>query len=113
MGLKKMEINVGELEFKLIEGIPLWAAFKPEVAEKEGILYVRNKDSGVVYRHLNNGDLECVSCGSEILGARVAHPVHNGPFPLSGSGQCRYEDVPYCPKCEKKPNGHGSFIKRG
>lgn len=51
------------------------------------------------------------SCGETILGARVAHPIHDGLFPLSGSGKCKYETVPYCPKCEEKPDFHGSPIK--
>ena len=50
------------------------------------------------------------SCGTEILGKEVAHPIWDGPFPLSGSGQCNYETVPYCPKCETEPNYHGAPI---
>lgn len=46
-------------------------------------------------------------CGTEIKGARVAHPIHDGPFPLSGSGRCHYETVPFCPKCETEPSFHG------
>lgn len=56
---------------------------------------------GLGYKH---------QCGTEIQGARVAHPIHDGPFPLSGSGRCHYETVPFCPKCEKEPNFHGSPI---
>jgi len=50
------------------------------------------------------------SCGTEIMGAEVAHPIWDGPFPCSGSGQCHYETVPYCPKCEEKPSYSGSPI---
>lgn len=69
--------------------------------------------------HLNEGggkyincgdDFVCRDCGSDIMGARVAHPIHDGPFPLSGSGRCEYETVPYCPECDDKPNFHGSPI---
>jgi len=46
-------------------------------------------------------------CGTEIKGASVAHPIHDGPFPLSGGGECHYETVPFCPTCETEPNYHG------
>lgn len=58
------------------------------------------------------GDL-CDKCGTPLEVTRVAHPIHDGPFPLSGSGKCEYEMVPYCPKCETKPSFHGAAIKRG
>src|SRR3989338_9544490 len=104
--------QVEKLEFKVIENIPSWAAFKPEIAKKDGIEYHRKRGSEIVYKCSDDG-FECMSCGSEILAARVAHPIHDGPFPLSGSGRCEYEQVPYCPKCEEKPNYHGSFITVG
>lgn len=59
---------------------------------------------GVGYTH---------SCGEEIKGFIVAHPIHDGPFPLSGSGRCSYQTVPYCPKCEQEPSFHGSPINVG
>lgn len=49
-------------------------------------------------------------CGTAIMGAKVAHPIWDGPFACSGSGQCHYETVPYCPKCEVEPNFHGAPI---
>lgn len=49
-------------------------------------------------------------CGETIMAAQVAHPIWDGPFPMSGSGQCHYETVPYCPKCETKPSFHGAPI---
>ncbi|KKN02647.1 hypothetical protein LCGC14_1115570 [marine sediment metagenome] len=49
-------------------------------------------------------------CGTEIKGAEVAHPIHDGPFALSGGGQVHYETVPFCPKCETEPNYHGAPI---
>ena len=59
-----------------------------------------------------NGDYHCRDCQEVIMGATVAHSIHDGFFPLSGSGKCEYETVPYCPKCESKPNYHGSPIQR-
>lgn len=49
-------------------------------------------------------------CGAQIQGAQVAHPIHDGPFPLSGSGRCHYETVPFCHKCETEPNFHGTPV---
>ena len=45
------------------------------------------------------------------MAAKVAHPIHDGPFVGAGSGECRYEDVGYCPNCETKPNFHGAPVK--
>lgn len=50
------------------------------------------------------------TCGTVLLGARVHHPIHDGPFPLSGSGQVHIETVPYCPTCEEAPSPHGRPI---
>lgn len=58
-------------------------------------------EEGVGYIH---------SCGTEIMSVRVAHPIWDGPFPCSGSGQCHYEITPYCPKCEEEPSSRGSPI---
>lgn len=49
-------------------------------------------------------------CGTQIVGKRVAHPIHDGLFPLSGSGQVHYETVPFCPECETEPSFHGAPI---
>ena len=51
-------------------------------------------------------------CGIEILAVSRAHPIWDGPFPCSGSGQCHYEQVPYCSKCEEKPSSSGAPITR-
>ena len=52
-------------------------------------------------------------CGETLMAARVAHPIWDGPFPMSGSGRCEYETAPYCPKCEEKPDFHGAPIEIG
>lgn len=51
------------------------------------------------------------SCGTVLLGARVHHSVHDGPFPLSGHGEVRVEIVPYCPTCQPTPSPNGSPIR--
>ncbi len=52
----------------------------------------------------------CNTCNAIIQAVQVAHPVHDGPFALSGSGECRYETVGYCPNCERKPSFHGAPV---
>jgi hypothetical protein len=51
-------------------------------------------------------------CGTVLASQVVSHPIHDGPFPLSGSGQVYRETVPYCPKCHAKPAPHGAPIRR-
>ena len=73
-----------------------------------GLEYHRRKTGRVVYV-LNRESFCCSVCNGDILVAEVSHPVHDGPFALSGSGRCEQEYVPYCPQCEEEPNSNGSF----
>ena len=49
----------------------------------------------------------CVMCNTEIQAVGVLRSVHDGPAPLSGSGQVVEVITPYCPMCEEKPNHNG------
>lgn len=72
-------------------------------------VHERKKDSQIAY--IKSGEeYVCSVCESVIHAVRVAHPIHDGPVPLSGSGRCAYETVPYCPHCEPVPSTSGSFI---
>ena len=74
--------------------------------------FERRPNSEIAYKSLNDGaSYKCAKCDGEIQGARIAHPIHDGPFPLFGSGRCHTETVPYCPKCEENPDSNGSIIK--
>ena len=57
-----------------------------------------------------NEDFTCTKCGSGILIVEIAHTIHDGLFALSGPGKVKREQMPYCPKCEEKPNSNGKFI---
>lgn len=70
---------------------------------------LQNRDTSK-YMRQSDGIRACKSCGGAILIASVAHPVWDGPFPMSGSGRCIYEHIPYCRKCDTKPNSQGSPI---
>lgn len=72
--------------------------------------YHRKSGSKIIYVQTGIEDFNCFACGTEIIAAKVAHPIHDGPFPQSGSGKCFYEYVPCCPKCEGAPAYHGTPI---
>lgn len=50
------------------------------------------------------------ACGTELLSVSIYHPIYDGLFPLSGSGDVHIERVPYCPTCEEKPSYRGAPI---
>lgn len=52
---------------------------------------------------------KCKDCGADIIGAQVAHPIWIRGL-AGGYGECRYDNVPYCPNCEKKPNFNGDPV---
>lgn len=78
------------------------AAIEDANGKKKWLVLTESKGKeGVGFKH---------KCGTEIEGATVAHPIWDGPFPMSGSGRCHYETIPYCPKCETKPDFRGAPI---
>ena len=56
-------------------------------------------------RLLVNGILKC-HCGARIIGAIVSHRIMNGEE-FRG---WQYEVIPYCLKCEKKPEAIGDPV---
>ncbi len=100
-------VDKTKLEFKAMT-LPSWAQ-QMEVAEDGGVRYERKKGSNVVYA-LNGKDYSCLDCGTTILAVDRTHSIHDGLFPLSGSGEVAHEPIPYCPKCEKKPSSNGGFL---
>ena len=130
---EQLEFSVNE-EWQKFAKENHWASFILETAQdSNGVGYHRKKGSQIAYRKIEDG-FECVECGSEIQVGSVAHPIWDGPFPMSDSVKCNYEQVPYCPiwdgpfpmsdsvkcnyeqvpycpKCEKEPNFSGSPIQ--
>lgn len=110
--MAKLHPNDKEARFLLLDGIicsvPPSPLEKPE-AEKRApgneANWTKREENGVT-------KWTCNTCQAVIMNARVAHPVHDGPFALSGGGECEYEDIGYCPNCERKPDFHGAPIKR-
>lgn len=118
MAEEKLEFAVNE-EWQQYYRENSWAVFIPEFAKNaRGEEFMRRAGGSVIYKIVKedekgNQNYVCADCGSEIMGERVAHPIWDGPSRCSGSGQCHYENVPYCPKCEQKPNFHGIPIEVG
>jgi hypothetical protein len=118
MGVKDLEFKV-QKEWITFRRENSWAVHIPEVAEDtDGDKFMRRMGSERIYKVVGKNEGEnynyvCNDCGSDIMSARVAHPIHDGPFPGSGSGRCHYESVPYCPKCEDEPSFSGAPISIG
>ena len=107
--IEKLEFSVSKEWQKFADKSP-WAACVLETAiTPEGQRFIRKKGNNISYIDIDKG-YKCVQCDSDIMSARVAHSIWDDPFSCSGSGGVHNEDVPYCPKCENKPNLHGSPI---
>lgn len=114
--IEQLDFKVNEEWAEFAKENP-WASFIPEFAkDSSGQEFMRARGRSVSYKIVFEDDkrnqaYRCAKCNGEILSARVAHPIWDSPFPMSGSGRCHYENVPYCPTCEKEPNFHGSPIQ--
>ncbi len=111
---KKKEIKCCSkpLEFILQEG-QSWQVYIPKTATCSTChtYYEKKKGNDFAYKHLGNGGYVCTLDGKNIQSGEVAHPIWDGPFPMSGSGKCKYEYVPYCHKHEEKPEFNGNPIQ--
>lgn len=77
-----------------------------QITEKDGekiwlVLSESTGKEGVGYTH---------SCGEQIIGKTVYHPIWDGPFKCSGSGRVHREIILFCPKCEYEPDENGTPI---
>jgi len=107
--IEKLEFSVSREWKKFADKSP-WATCVLETAiTPEGQKFIRKKGNALIYKKTDGG-YRCVQCDSGIMSARVAHSIWDDPFRCSGSGRCHYENVPYCPKCETKPDFHGSPV---
>ena len=100
-------VDKNSLEFKAIN-LSRWAQ-QIDIAKQDNQEYLRKKGSQTIYLKTNEG-YSCLDCNNEILSVDRIHSVHDGIFPLNGSGDVQHEPIPYCPKCEDKPNDVGGFI---
>lgn len=77
---------------------------KPESEKRD----LGNMDN---YVPVQDGDgYTCKDCGATVLAGKIAHPVWIKGFTGAGTGECKYETVPYCPNCDKKPNFSGAPV---
>ena len=78
-----------------------------------GVFYVRKKEDPqqiYVARKGSFEHLECLKCGTAAERAEVVHEIRHSRFHLLGTETSSYENVPYCPACEKKPDPDGTPI---
>ncbi len=71
--------------------------YRRQIQERTMDKYVKQSD----------GTYICRDCSSVVQKVKVAHPFWNGLTPQSGTGECLYGKVPYCPACEKPSDFHG------
>ncbi len=71
------------------------------------------KKGGVIYIQAKKRDAtpNCYDCGTEIEFVRQSQSEWAGQFtgPVGG-GDVKLKHIPYCPKCEKKPERSGVMI---
>ena len=107
MRLDELEFSASDEWEKASRDDP-WHSFIPEMAkDSAGQEYLRGRGRTSIYKLVKEDDeghqkYVCAECDSDIMAAKVAHPIWDGPFPMSGSGRCHNESVPYCPKCEEE-----------
>ena len=111
---KKKEIKCcgKTLEFILQKG-DKWQDYIPETADCGSCKshFEKKSEKDFAYKQSKGkGEYKCTNCKSEVKAVNRAHSIHDGPFPLSGGGQCEYEAIPYCPRDEQKPSAYGSAI---
>lgn len=53
---------------------------------------------------------KCKKCGTWLEQCTGYASVHDGPFPLSGSGRVLHYAYPYCPTCEPNPGNPSTFV---
>ena len=80
---------------------------------KCGTLYELNKSSGAVYKAPEKGLFIHMACGTEVDCVWRTHPVWDGLFACSGSGEVDKYPIPFCPKCETEPESTGLPVGEG
>jgi hypothetical protein len=81
-------------KFDLVKGKAKWLDAVERFAR---IVLLMNPSESVLPR--------CEKCYGVKLTETVIDSVHDGSFPLSGSGRTKRRDVKYCPECDPKPRG--------
>ncbi|MEX2436907.1 MAG: hypothetical protein WD471_01970 [Candidatus Paceibacterota bacterium] len=76
------------------------------IVRRNAVLYgaIPDPDEEWKYYRLPDMTYACWSCGEEILVKTQHVSIHDGPFPMSGSGRVEHKQIPYCPSCEEVPS---------
>jgi hypothetical protein len=92
-----LELTSHDLRCRLAKGL------NSPVLDSERVEAEKRKSGNFDFYETRNGKWVCKTCGSTIK-ARLQHiPIHDGPFPFSGSGQVETIELPFCPNCEETP----------
>jgi len=80
-----------------------------EVIQKRAVIYgaIPNPEDGWKYYVLPDSTYACWMCGVEILLKTVFLTVQVKDMPFVGTQEVRQKQIPYCPKCERKPSDRG------
>lgn len=60
-----------------------------------------------------DGEWHCRKCHTIIASVNSIVSVHDGPFPLSGSGKTAEVGIPYCSECEEEPKPYRLPLRVG
>lgn len=79
------------------------------VIQERAVMYGAIPDPKDDWRYyvLPDSTYACWRCGTEISLKTVFLSVHVKDMPLVGTQEARQNQVPYCPKCERKPSDRG------
>lgn len=101
----------------------VWARFSPRWADYPiegahcrecGLIFERKAGGETIYVELPEFSLKCLKCETPIATIAVTHKIEDGVERYFGEkNRIRVEAVPYCPKCEEKPDFHGNSIPIG
>ena len=73
-------------------------------------LTVRERKNGQTIYAQKEGGYVCAVCETKIVEVEILHSIQDIPGAAPGHGHVHIETVPYCPKCENKPNPSGRII---
>jgi hypothetical protein len=82
---------------------------KVAVCKKCSTLYEQNGETKNIYFAKLGKDYRHLGCGEEIQFISRIHPIWEKGT-CGGYGECKNEKMPYCPKCEEKPDSSGSPV---
>ena len=91
-----------------------WDQVKLPVTQDRDHFYMQNGDAIIVQDkpHKSNRSPYCFACEETIGFVTRPYSVHFEEMPLAGGGEVRNIRIPYCSRCQEKPDtSRGYFIE--